>query len=383
MTDIAGGIEALHKSGEILHFILSRIPRDALSAGWIEEGLLQSTISDDLQAKHNQEQVIIPTDRFVRLIHDREMNPSKVTAMLLIGEKGTHMPRLCVVVGNGISKRAKVPCVLSFWSRDSIPSENVDLVSDLLMRAPVPVGQDEPVLDYIEQLKADFLEGKVVGFSALKIPKKKFKVSEWVGSCTKGSDFCVASEGDQHQVVALARVFGRWMVGLQIMKAMRQGTAALIFSLPDRTELCLWDSEQRLATVALFKASEVAMISRSYLNPLWTSLTDLPDHSSSPKVEVRQGDVRGKKRVKDKSGNLAAFEKSVRSLEARLSRVPIAELEERVRNLEEKDRPTVGDGPTSTLLLKRLDETAELLEALSQRLRKLEEKLQDIGATSE
>jgi hypothetical protein len=239
-------------------------------------------------------------------------------------------------------------------------------------------------MDYTEELRKDFHAGSVSGFLTLKIPTGKFKVTEWV-TANRSSEFFVDSEGFEDKIPPFIRIFAAWLSNLHLLSGFKNGVASIILQKPKETQICLWDVSQRFASFAVLKEANLRTNPNKYLQSLWTSPSDLSSSFSEPKVIVERRQS-GPKRASvsdtpSRKSDQSTMVKEVAQLSKRLSAIPVKEIEDRVKILE-ADTGYV-DAQASAILIKRLDETAALLEGLSKRLQDLEKRLDRIGIREE
>ena len=381
MTGFAEYLQSKYESGEILHYLVTKVPSGSLPTGWIEKGLVSKGVTGSIESKKNQEHLAIPLDRFARLVKDLDLD--NAFSILLAGEKGLHNPRLVSIVSNSLLNGA--PSALCFWPRDLGILHTIDLVFDNGPRVSDTPKSSESVIDYVEELRSDYHSGEVSGFITLKIPKGRFKVSEWI-HLSKKSPHLVSTDGFHGNVPSFIRVCAKWLSTFQLLNMFKSGVASILFVNSDMADLCMWDASQGFASFARLRGSAIRTHLEKYLQSLWMSESDLASSISAPEVII---EGRGKAEPRRKTPQAASvpdddsMAHEVRKLSSRLSAIPVKDFEHRLQRIENRAGSDAQGEQSYAILTKRLEETANLLEGLSKRLKKLESRLERIGIAEE
>ena len=125
--DIETRLQALYHSGQVSAYIISKLPEGKLTTGWIEQGLLSKGFTGNLQDKKHQENLVIPIDRFARLIRDysTEIN----LGLIILGAHGLDKSKLITLVSNQYFARKGSINAIGFNSDNIRPSELIHIIT--------------------------------------------------------------------------------------------------------------------------------------------------------------------------------------------------------------------------------------------------------------
>lgn len=380
--NLAGTLQAMFNSGEISNYIVAEIPRGNLQIGWIEHNLLLKSIDEDLQNKRNQDRMVIPTDRFVRLHRDDLMTDFQTSGVLVFGSEAQKHYRLITVVLPA-SEREEQP-----YLAVSLHSEQTDLnkIVPRLAGTSKSFTRHEPQLDYLERMKTDIIEGRLLSLLSLKIPKGNVKPKEWV----QDKRSIIVGRGDIQSVQGYAQTLIRWIVGLQLFQETEKPLIAAVLLGKGATLVCLWDGPNGIASFAVARGNNLHEYLSHYVTPLWPHSGEGRNVDPvSPKVVVESPSSRSPKRlsrVDSRTKNREKVEtvpphldKTVTLLTSRLASIPLDDLEQRLKELEsrigESTRAPARKELATTEVLQRFNETIERLEQVTKRMKKLEERI--------
>ncbi|MHA2024748.1 MAG: hypothetical protein ACW98U_02510 [Candidatus Thorarchaeota archaeon] len=382
IDDITTRLQALFHSGDIKSYIHSKLPEGPLKTGWLEKGLLSKGMKGQLRDKHNQESLIIPTDRFARLTKD--MSGIGPVNIFILGSKGLSEKKFAAMIYEYEGSQS----LIAFQIQTHTP---LDIVGLLLQGFGKKMSSklDDPNLDYVEQLRMDTAERIVSDALVLSLPKEIAKISEWIKATIqeKSSDNILLRHGNSKDLVVFSALLTRWINGLELFREMRSAIAACVFVKDKEMDVCFWDSSQKIASFATFTSVNIEELSRKYLLPLWM----VPGDSLRPSPKKREVVVepRTRKRGKDpsekKESKLSVdVDDSIESMKRRLDSVSIPDLETRLESIETKmqtspDSPELDKG-TFDALQSRLSDNIDRIESLANRLGDLEKRIKKISS---
>jgi hypothetical protein len=335
-----------------------------------------------LRDKHNQESLIIPTDRFARLTKD--MSGIGPVNIFILGSKGLSEKKFAAMIYEYEGSQS----LIAFQIQTHTP---LDIVGLLLQGFGKKMSSklDDPNLDYVEQLRMDTAERIVSDALVLSLPKEIAKISEWIKATIqeKSSDNILLRHGNSKDLVVFSALLTRWINGLELFREMRSAIAACVFVKDKEMDVCFWDSSQKIASFATFTSVNIEELSRKYLLPLWM----VPGDSLRPSPKKREVVVepRTRKRGKDpsekKESKLSVdVDDSIESMKRRLDSVSIPDLETRLESIETKmqtspDSPELDKG-TFDALQSRLSDNIDRIESLANRLGDLEKRIKKISS---
>lgn len=382
-NDLPTRLQAMFHSGEISGFISARMPTEKLSTGWIEHGLLLKGFTGKLEDKENQEQLIIPADRFSRLIRDLEGVTQPFVGLLIMGNRGLAEPKFCVLVYDMYGKNDESLLTVAFRTKNLGLHEITRVIARYVLNhdySTTPIDSD---LDYVEQLKMDASVGDVQNLLTLKTPAAKQNITEWIHesiNSVNDTEGVIAAAGNLKRLSKFAILFSRWLTGLDLFKRDENNLAATLLMYNDRTEFCLWDTPQKLASFFTMKRNDAKDMIRRYLTSMWSGSEDLAiSYAHSPKVVV------GKK-VKSQNDEQKSRNKATQQLDHTLLRqikTRVETMEARLQDIENTPRDkTVNFDQSMFLIQNKLVDTVDRLESLVVQLSELEERIKRISKSA-
>ena len=288
--DIETRLQAMYHSGQVSAYIISKLPEGKLTTGWIEQGLLSKGFTGNLQDKKNQENLVIPIDRFARLTRDysAEIN----LGLIILGAHGLDKSKLITLVSNQYFARKGSINAIGFNSDNIRTSELIHIITRFLSETTESNIDNDPNLDYIEELLTDAANGDVRHLLSLSLPTGKHKHTDWIRKILKSdlkSEAVLAQIGDHHEFSPSVLLFSRWLLGLEIFKKTKNAIASILFVQGSQIVLCFWDSPQNLATFAIIEGVDIERVLRKYTLPLWyTSSAVTEDEPKGPKVVIEK-----------------------------------------------------------------------------------------------
>lgn len=383
-NDITTRLQALYHSREVFGYIHSKLPEGTLKTGWIEHGLLSKGMKGQLLDKHNQESLVIPADRFARLT--RDMSDSGFTSIAVFGPRGLEKQKFVAIIFG----KAKSQSLIAFQVQKQSPLEIIRFLLQHCFGKTVSKHYDEPNLDYVEQLRMDTNQRLISDMLVLSLPKGKVKISEWIKVALQeeSSDDIIIRHGPSKELSVFSALLTRWVNGLELFRGMQSAIAACVFVKNDHMVVCLWDSPQRIATFASINGIDFEELSRKYLVPMWTAPGDSIQPSTPKREVVLESRLRtGRKKTTPdrKMTRTDDLKISFESLTTRLDKLPIANLETRLDNLETqimtKSGPSSHEKGSLEALQTRLSDNIDRIETLSKRLVELEKRIKKISTS--
>lgn len=285
--DIVTRLQAMYHSGQVSAYIVSKLPKGKLTTGWIEQGLFSKGFRGNLQDKKNQETLVIPIDRFARLTRDygTEIN----LGLIILGAHGLDKSKLITLVSN--QKNGSIDAI-GFNSGNIDTLELIRIITRFLSEKIEFNIDNEPNLDYVEELLTDAANGDVRHLLSLSLPSGKHKLIDWLRKTLKSdlkSKSVLAQIGDHIEFSPSVLLLSRWLLGLEIFKRTKNAIASILLVQDSQIVLCFWDSPQNLATFAIIEETDIERVLRKYTLPLWYTSKDVTeDEPKGPKVVIEK-----------------------------------------------------------------------------------------------
>jgi len=411
--DIATRLQALHASGDFPGYLCSRLPDTGLQTGWVERGLTAKGLKGTLKTKSNQERYIVPADQAVRLMSDRAIDAPRRSGLLITGDQGLVEDKLVVFLGDLKESPSGGKQVVTFWSKGYSPHDLVRFVTKHGLRESISAEFQEPNIDYVEQLRADFSDKMVLEGICLKIPPSKFNPATWIKESVKGlsdpSEKVLFHSDKLKQIPAFALLFSRWLLDMDLYQSLKKGISSCLLVREDALEVAIWDSPKRLATFAIFVKTPIEEVARKYLLPAWLAKgqrIEPPTKTREVVVSTPKTDKQSVKSTKKGVETPASIQvqdsemkdilDQIESLENRLEDVPLEDLLRRLESVEIRARKLIevfselrkiegrqeseepGDKATLSLVQTSLHEIVGRLESLSSKLEDIEKRASKI-----
>ncbi len=274
----------MYHSGQVSSFIVSSLPTGELSIGWIEQGLLGKGFKGRIQDKEIQENLIIPTDRFIRLI--LETNPKISHGLFILGNHTDS--KLVTLIEPHIMNSKASSVVVGFNSGAIKVSELLGIVGQIL--AGRNDSNDEDVnLDYIEQLISDSASGIVTNLLSISLESTKSKPTTLIKKVLKtdlSSKIILAKSGNPLKISPPIPLLTRWLIGLELFRKTKDAISSLLLVRDSEVFVYLWDSVLQVATFATIEGLSPELILNRYLSPLWFTPTEVS--KTGPKVIIEE-----------------------------------------------------------------------------------------------
>ncbi len=288
--DIETKLQAMYHSGQVSAYIISKLPEGKLTIGWIEQGLLSKGLTGNLQDKKNQENLVIPMDRFTRLTRDYDAEIK--LGLIILGAHGLDKSKLVTLVSNQYFTGKGSINAIGFNSDNIQTLELTHIITRFLSEKTESNIDNDPNLDYIEELLTDAANGDVRHLLSLSLPSGTHKLTDWIRNILKSdlkSEAVLAQIGDHHEFSPSVLLFSRWLLGLEFFKKTKNAISSIILVQDSQIVLCFWDSPQNLATFAIIEGANIERVLRKYTLPLWYTSSDVTkDEPKGPKVVIEK-----------------------------------------------------------------------------------------------
>jgi hypothetical protein len=290
IDDMLTHLEAMYHSGDVVEFIAARIPSETLATGWMEQGLLRKGFAGNLQDKNNQENLVIPTDRFVRLTRDLEKSANTFMGLFILGKIGLKQPKFCSLFYRSPDEKSEFPTCVTFWTKNLGITDIANIIARHLLSRDVRGTSGELDLDYIERLNDDAGSGLVKAHLSLKIESDRMNVVDWIRDAVRNAEkskSVISSHGELDSLSTIGLLFSRWLTGLELFKKTKENLAAFLVMSDDWMDACLWDTHLRVATFASLNEKNLEKAIDRYLSSMWASPNDLQSKDArAPEVEI-------------------------------------------------------------------------------------------------
>ncbi|MHA1929849.1 MAG: hypothetical protein ACTSV2_14850 [Candidatus Thorarchaeota archaeon] len=386
--DIETRLQAMYHSGQVSAYIVSKLPPGKLTTGWIEQGLLSKGFTGNFQDKKNQENLVIPIDRFTRLIrdYDAEIN----LGLIILGAHGLDKTKLVTLVRGSTN-------TIGFNSDNIRTLELIRIITRFLSEKIQSTIDNDPNLDYIEELVTDAANGGVRHLLSLSFPSGKHKLTDWLRKILKSdlkSKSVLAQIGDHRKFSPSVLLLSRWLLGLDIFKKTKNAIASILLVQNSQIVLCFWDSPQNLATFAIIEGADIERVLRKYTLPLWYTSSDVGATEAAPKgpkvvIETpKKKESQIKKRVSDSvtldNQSISIVRTRLTELINRLSPLVshLAVLEKRITKIIKDARfQSISEHSENvTEELRSIKNEAKIIEDISARLRKMEKQIDNVSS---
>ena len=148
--DIVTRLQAMYHSEQVSAYIVSKLPKGKLTTGWIEQGLLNKGFTGNLLDKKNQQALVIPIDRFVRLTRDYDTEIDH--GLFILGEHGLNKSKLINLVSNLSNSTIDSVKAIGFNSDNIQTKELISIILRFLSEKTESIIDNDPKLDYVEEL---------------------------------------------------------------------------------------------------------------------------------------------------------------------------------------------------------------------------------------
>jgi hypothetical protein len=374
--DLLTHLEAMYYSGEVTEFISARMPSEKLTIGWMEQGLLRKGFAGKLQDKKNQEELVIPSDRFARLTRNLERTTDTFVGLLILGRRGLKQSKFCTLVYKSSDEIGESFTSVAFWTRNLNTKEIATIIARHLLSRNFTGKNGEVDLDYIERLTADTASGVVQNLLSLDIKQDKMNVADWIRDAVKNagaSKKVISCYGNLGDLSKTGLLFSRWLAGLELFKKTKENLAAIFMTFDDRIDSCLWDTRQNIATFASLRGINLEEAIDRYLSPMWASPEDLKiKEKKTPEVVI------GKQTRPQQALQKSTTESHGQSASVSLSqiRTRIDALEVKVQQMNSRPIFQTDNLEQSLMIVQtRITDVLDRLETLATQLEELENRL--------
>lgn len=388
----------MYHSEQLLAYVVAKLPEGNLTTGWIEQGLINKGLTGNLLDKKNQEDLVIPVDRFVRLIS--EIHPEIDYGFFIIGthDESKHVAIVCNERKKGIASNTAI----GLNTGKIQTPELLALVSRLLSEKNRPASND-PNLDYVEELVSDAASGDVTHLLSLSVHSGKQTPLSWIKKIMKtdlNSENVLAQSGDLQEISQPVLLCSRWLLGLDIFTKTKNAIASILLVRGGQITLYFWDASQKITTFAIFEGVILNTILWKYVHPLWyTPDIHFEEKSTGPTVVVETVKTQKASIQKEKStAERKEFDsdspgsQSITIVRTRLIEIdnrisPLVShlhvLSKRIAKMTNDSRfQSMSENSESAIEeLRRIEKETKILEDISIRLKELEKQLVTTAST--
>lgn len=382
-------LQAMYHSKQVSAYIISKLPEGNLATGWIEKGLVSKGLPGNLLDKDTQESLLIPIDRFARLVREYEQKVS--LGLFILGEHGADTPKLVTIIDSCSSSSFQS---IGFRSDNIQMQDLIDAVSRFLSNKSKAVLDNDPNLDYIEEILSDVADGGVCNLLSFSVPSGKQKAVGWIQKLLKTdlkSEEVLAQHGNPLEISSATLMVTRWLLGLDLFKKTKNAIATLLLLLPSHIVLYLWDSPQNLTTFVLLEGDDTEKPLRKYTIPLWYAAVDsIKEKPKGPKVIVQKAGIQKPIAIqKRKPDPLPADSQSITILRTRLTELinRLSQLVSHISKIKKRTTRVIKDTRVQSMNkhsenvieeLQRIEDETKILEDISTRLRQLEKQIENV-----
>ena len=389
--DIETRLQAMYHSNQVSVYIISKLPTGKLETGWVEQGLLSKGHPGNLQDKNNQETLVIPIDRFARIV--REYDQEVDLGLFMLGERNSNQSKLVTILKSSQSNSLEA---IGFRSDRIHTQDLINTVSRFISNKSEMKTDDDPNLDYIEELLSAAADGDVRHLLSVSLPVGKQKTASWIQKLLKTdlkSEAVLAQYGQPHQISSTILLVTRWLLGLDIFKKTKNAIASILFTLTSHIVLCFWDSRQGLASFAFIESVDTVQTLRKYVLPLWYTSEDVTeDKPKDPKVVIEKSGKR-KQPISPRSvsDSTSPDIQSISILRTRLTELTnrLSQLSSLIGKIKKRTTRVIKDTRNQSMSehsenaieeLRRIEDETKILEDVSKRLRQMKKQIENASS---
>lgn len=389
-------LQAMYHSEQVSAYIVSKLPAGKLTTGWVEQGLLSKGIPGNLQDKKNQETLVIPIDRFIRLAREYEQEIG--FGLFILGEQGSNRSKLVTILKSSDSGLFEA---IGFKSGSIQAEELIKTISRFFSKKSKAEIDSNPNLDYVDALLSAAADGDVRHLLSFSPSVGKQKAASWIQKLLKTdlkSESVLAQYGQPHQISSTILLVSRWLLGLDIFRKTKNPIVAIIFTLASHTVLCIWDSKQNLASFAFVEGVDVERTLSKYTLSLWLIPEVVPeDKLRSPEVVIETaGKRKPTKSLETATVSIHPDTQSISILRNRLTELAtrLSQLVSQINRIKKRTLRVIKDMRMQSMSehsenaleeLRRIEDETKILEDVSKRLRQMEKQIENAtspGSTS-
>ncbi len=383
IDDLSKWLQAIFHSGAISSYVSVQIPTGALKTGWIGQSLIQKGFSGKLEDKLNQEQLVIPLDRFVRLTNEWIDRIEPHLGLLLLGKRGLTESRFVALVSNDVRKKESKSLAIAFQSENFGLDDTIHQLVQSISGKKKSYTAEEPDLDYIEHLKNQTSIGLVTQLLALRLPSSENKIIEVIQDTQKDtidSKFVITKYGNNREMLSIASLVSKWLPGLEIFCKDGNNVAAIVFVIESKIWLCLWDSPQGIVCFATINSDDIEDTLMQYVYPLWLSSDDLAGiPAKSPSVILGRKKTHSSIVISSDHGHKKSIPTTLQKQDTILENLiqRVTWIEDQLRGFENSGKSNSEDNSLS-IVTSRLTDTIDRLESIFTKLKTLENRIDKV-----
>lgn len=388
-------LQAMHHSGQLSTYIVSTLPMGNLATGWIEQGLLGKGFTGNIQDKEIQEELVIPIDRFTRLIEDYGTDIN--TGVFILGEHGLNKSKFVTLTGKSNSRKDTVTAI-GFNSATIETLELLGIIERFISQKVETTISTDPNLDYVEDLLTDVANGSVTHLLSLSLQHGKQKPMNWIKKIMQtdlSSETVLAQAGNPQEISQFILLLSRWLLGLDLFGNTKNAIASILLVQDTQIVLWFWDQPQRIVTFAIIEGISVDRVLRKFVLPLWYTPPESSQESIGPKVVIEKTTKRQEITISDtkrKSDSTIPDSQSITIVRTRLTELnsrlsPIIShlnvLEKQITKIMKDSRFQSMSEQSDTAIeeLRRIENETKILEDISTRLREMEKQIDTVTSS--
>ncbi len=385
-------LQTMQSNGTLEGFLCSQIPSGRLSSGWIENGLLFTSMETSLRSEAVTTTYMIPADRFVRFFKQLDSSAKSSICFSITGPAGLREEKSLVLVGEVCQSGS--PQVLAARFSSSTATEICQFIASQLLRIPSDEDHCEPCLDYLEELRELVLSEETSAALCLSIPKATTLVREVFSqdSDQESIEGILLRLGQISQLQSFATKAVTWLDRTKKFQGQSSEAAAIVLRTSHRLLLCLWDGPRGVVSFADMTGMSLEKMSVSLLLPLWIvkgETMDLQDYAPRVLIDKENEGIKSGERDATPIRRVESFEtisQELAALESRLNSVSLRDLSKRVMDLEDRfdsikrfTQNASSDEKRISAAYSNIDDLISRLEKISGRLDKIADDLEIVS----
>ena len=383
-------LQAMYHSGQLSAFIVSKFPTDTLPTGWIEQGLLGKGFAGNIREKKIQEDLVIPVDRFVRLFSESGFDLDK--GLFILG--GLGQSKLITAISNLGNNESGSMNAIGLNSGNLQTHELIDITTRFMGQEP-DSGEEEPNLDYVEELLSDVANGNVTQLLSLPLQPGKQKTVSWIKKILKTdltSEVVLAKSSNPQEISSIILLITRWLLGLDLFKNTKNAISSILLVRGTEVLLCFWNSSQKIATFAAVEGFSTKKVLTKFVLPLWYTSKGIPKtESGGPKVVIETA-RKTPSRVQKTQLPASSDSQSISIVRTRLTELNtrltplisnVSGIKKRISKFSKDTRLQSMSEHSDNAIeeLRRIEKDTKILQDLSARLQEMDKRIETAGTS--
>ncbi len=381
-------LDSMYANNELVGYLAVRLVGNHLTPGWLDDSPVRKGFTGALGSKPNQVDYVIPLSITIRTVLDRGISHHDDFGIIIYGASGISDEKLVIAFRVFEDGESVERSFIVFRIKGQTPHEIVRFVlqheADRLPERTYP----EPAIDYIDYLMEHIAtSGDSAGF-AIRMPSNWANPKSWIPErvSSSGTDNILFKEGRTNDCIILSLLQSNWVVQMVENLLIRDPIAACFYRRGSKLESFFWDGLRNIMACTISGQEDMDEFGALVLNPLWakseeitgsphTIIDDLKDDRLAPIArethEVTSKEKKILSKIEHILSDIDVYDtlKRVERAEAILSEL------ERLSNKSQEDSPQ----EIPTHLESRIKETIDRMDALHERLRHLEKRLETLS----